>query len=113
MEQLGAEAGGRERAAEPNDERDHAHALGHGCSTAALQCLGTEGGETDEARRAGGLRTRHQRAMPLELEEILTSSGEASAPTAQELAADAGPAGDLALGLTALHGRDGLADQDH
>ncbi len=89
MEQLGSEACGLERAAELGDQRDHVHAQLADCGPSAEHCLGSEGGEADESRRAGRVRTRHQRAMALQLAEILAPSGEAPAPAVEELATDA------------------------
>jgi hypothetical protein len=111
-EQSGAEAGSLERPAELDDERDHVHARARHRGSSPKQGLRAKGRETDEARRAGSLGSRYQRAMPQELEEILGASRQAPAPAANQLTADAKLAGDCTFTATVDLDRDhGLEDE--
>ena len=111
-EQGGAEAGGFERPAELQDKSEDVKLHGPGRGSAADECLGAEGSEADEACRLGRGDGGDEGAVPLELEEIPSADGDAPPPTADQLAAEAEAARDLALATLVDLDRDhGVEDQ--
>ena len=111
-EQLRAEAGGLERAAEPDDQREHARFARR--ALASQEGLDPEGCEAHQSRRGRSARHGDQRTMSLELEEVLAAGRETSAPAADELTADTELSRDLTLGPAPDVDRDrdrGLEDE--
>jgi len=112
-EQAGAQAGRLEWAAQPGDEREQAQA-GVGKGASAAQGFGAKRREAHEACRRRRARSRHQSAVPHELEQILATDFEASTPTADQLAAGAKFTCDVALGSAlALDGGNGSENELH